>query len=422
MRRIYLSVGLLLFACLLRAERNKTTVIPGVKNVSLPAPILTSVNPAIAKVGDTVILQGRYLSETSSVSFAGQAASSFLVISDTVLQAVVPSSGTGTISVTTTLGSATLSGFTHLGPRIQNNMPSNGILGTTVTINGFNFTDVLEVYVGSLQASSFTVVSDQKITAVLAISSVSAGGVKVRTINGTAEGGFFLSGNPDVRSIIPTIGKQGDTITIRGNYLFAVNTVSIGGIPAASFTKSGGGFNDILSVVLGQGSSGQFYIQSPSGASYVGFFEYLSSIQLCPFANTTLSAVKSGSYYQWQVNKGAGFENVGDSAIYSGTNTGTLALSTIPTSYYGFTYRCLIDNQFSNYYVLNFKNEWVGNNQSNWEQAGNWSCGTIPDANTDVIINAGNVMINSNVTCRSLKLGSGANITIASGYTLTVTY
>ena len=60
---------------------------------------------------------------------------------------------------------------------------------------------------------------------------------------------------------------------------------------------------------------------------------------------------------------------------------------------------------------------------SHWEDAANWSCGIVPDINTDVIINAGPgnaPEVNSNASCRSITIRSNATILVKSGFNLTI--
>ena len=63
---------------------------------------------------------------------------------------------------------------------------------------------------------------------------------------------------------------------------------------------------------------------------------------------------------------------------------------------------------------------WTGAVDSLWENSGNWSCGRIPDVNTDVIINSGTVTINSAAICRSISAAPAANITVTPGFSLRV--
>ncbi|MFT3908534.1 MAG: SprB repeat-containing protein [Ferruginibacter sp.] len=62
---------------------------------------------------------------------------------------------------------------------------------------------------------------------------------------------------------------------------------------------------------------------------------------------------------------------------------------------------------------------WTGAVNNLWEEPLNWSCG-LPGIYSDVIINFGTVILNSNATINSLTTAAGVNLTIASGSHLTV--
>ncbi|MEI9810095.1 MAG: peptidoglycan DD-metalloendopeptidase family protein [Bacteroidota bacterium] len=127
---------------------------------------------------------------------------------------------------------------------------------------------------------------------------------------------------------------------------------------------------------------------------------------ICPGSYTPLFSNLSGATFQWQVNTGNGFANITDNSVYAGTNTVQLLLKTVPSSFYGYQYRCLVNNtSFSQVISLKMTSFWVGANSSAWDDPFNWSCGVLPDGNTDVIVynDAKNFPeINSNVSCASL--------------------
>jgi IPT/TIG domain-containing protein len=75
------------------------------------APFVSLVGYPAGIAGTTVEILGDGLTDTTSVLF-GSASTSFTVVSDTYLTAVVPASGTtGTVTVTTPSGSLLLSKF-----------------------------------------------------------------------------------------------------------------------------------------------------------------------------------------------------------------------------------------------------------------------------------------------------------------------
>ncbi|MEI9935153.1 MAG: hypothetical protein WDM71_09970 [Ferruginibacter sp.] len=131
-----------------------------------------------------------------------------------------------------------------------------------------------------------------------------------------------------------------------------------------------------------------------------------------------------GSTYQWQVNNGNGYTNITDDSVYLGTNREGLILFTASSSKYGYQYRCAITNNsvvtYSAVDTLQMGDVWTGATSTAWEDPTNWSCGNVPDSNTDVIFNSGTAVINSNVTIRSLRVYPTVQISINTGDHLNV--
>ena len=82
----------------------------------------------------------------------------------------------------------------------------------------------------------------------------------------------------------------------------------------------------------------------------------------------------------------------------------------------------MVDGNNSTVFTLGFANFWSGAVSNAWENAANWSCNSIPDANTDVIINSGTVIVNSSALCRSIKVKSTSSVTVNTGFKITVTH
>jgi hypothetical protein len=132
----------------------------------------------------------------------------------------------------------------------------------------------------------------------------------------------------------------------------------------------------------------------------------------------------TGTTYQWQVNNGTGFTNIVNGGIYSGTTASLLSLTNAPTSMYGYQFRCMINGSPSpEIFLMKFGMTWEGTANNSWENPANWSCNSLPDLNTDVIINGGKInypQVNSNVTVRTLRMNPGASGTVNPGFTLTI--
>lgn len=132
---------------------------------------------------------------------------------------------------------------------------------------------------------------------------------------------------------------------------------------------------------------------------------------------------------QWQQNTGSGFVNITDNSNYSGTGTDTLQITGAPTSWYGYTYRCILTDgavsDTSNIFTLKFSLTWNGATDNSWENPANWNCGVLPDANTDVMIYPGAARfpeINTSVSCRSLTAKPGVSVTVKPGAHLMITH
>ena len=146
-----------------------------------------------------------------------------------------------------------------------------------------------------------------------------------------------------------------------------------------------------------------------------------ANFYLCSGKSGTLTGDISGTNYQWQVNTdSSGFQNISDTSLYGGINSQTLTLKQTSGSWYGYRYRLLADGKQGSEYVLKFRNQWTGSAGNSWNDPANWNCATVPDANTDVIIESGTVQIDSAIVIRSLKASPGVQITVSTGGSLTI--
>ncbi|AYL95639.1 hypothetical protein HYN43_010195 [Mucilaginibacter celer] len=84
-----------------------------VVTINMVAPQISSFSPANAVSGTSIIIKGKYLTNTSSVKFGGTAAASFVVNSDTQITAVVGIGSSGDVTVVTPGGPASASGFVY---------------------------------------------------------------------------------------------------------------------------------------------------------------------------------------------------------------------------------------------------------------------------------------------------------------------
>ena len=148
-----------------------------------------------------------------------------------------------------------------------------------------------------------------------------------------------------------------------------------------------------------------------------------ASVNICANNYNVITSNLTGSTYQWQVNTGSGFVNISNGTNYANATTKVLTLQNVPTSFYGYQYRCFVNSaSYSNIISLKFVSYWNGLANKVWENPSNWTCGNIPDANTDVVIQSttNTPEVNSNVVCRSLTAPTGTNVKVLTGFKLDI--
>ncbi|WP_217439606.1 IPT/TIG domain-containing protein [Nocardia barduliensis] len=216
----------------------------GVLYTFVPAPALAAVDPGSGPEtgGNTVTLTGTGFTGATEVTFGGDAAVSFVVVSDSRITAVAPA-GIGSVSVTvTTAGGASNGvGYTYVpAPTLVTTVPDSGpeTGGNTVTLTGTGFTGTTAVNFGAATASSFTVDSDTRITAT-APAGTGTTAVTVTTAGGPSDGVLYTYvPAPVIAAIVPDAGPEtgGNTVTLTGTGLTGATAVRFGATPAASFT------------------------------------------------------------------------------------------------------------------------------------------------------------------------------------------
>jgi len=143
----------------------------------------------------------------------------------------------------------------------------------------------------------------------------------------------------------------------------------------------------------------------------------------CPGENILFRAAATGTIYQWQEDNGAGYVNIVNGARYSGSNTATLQLINLPTSFSGYKYRCITDGFGGPANTVRFTNRWNGNTSTNWFVPANWSCGMVPDQYTDVVVSGvlnNYPLINANTAVKSIGVYQGALVTLGSSVVLQI--
>lgn len=216
---------------------------------TVPAqPSVTSLAPAVGPAGGgtAVTLTGAGLTGAAGVTVCGVAATDVTVLSDTSLTFVTPPGVLGDCSVAIDVPGAgvpsTTGSFRYVRvPAVEEIDPAVGPVagGTSVTIEGEDFTDATGVRFGDTEATSFEVVDDTTITAVTPGLAAGPHSVRVRNADssGTSAAAFTALAAPTIAGVEPGfIDPDGDEVTITGTGLTGASAVRFDGEDAVSFT------------------------------------------------------------------------------------------------------------------------------------------------------------------------------------------
>jgi len=219
----------------------------GGQNWPGPAPALTAVSPASGSTvgGTQVTLTGTGFTGATAVRFGSASATSFSTVSDTQITAVTPP-GTGVVQVTVTTPAGTSSNFVAFtyreifSPTLSSATPASGSPagGTQVTLTGSGFTGATAVRFGSVSATSFSIVSDTRISTVAPAGSGTVQ-ITVTGPGGTSNGvPYSYAIAPVVSGLSPSQGplSGGNTVNVSGTGFTGVTAVRFGSTPAVSFT------------------------------------------------------------------------------------------------------------------------------------------------------------------------------------------
>jgi hypothetical protein len=221
----------------------------------------TSMTPTVSQVspgngptggGTSVTITGTNFTGATGVFFGTTAATTFTLVSDTVITATAPAQAHGGADVTvatpngiSALVPADVYTYNTTQPVVTGISPSSGPAGggTVVTITGTNLYGATAVTFGSNAATSFTLISSTQIIATAPPGTAGGQHITVTTEDGgssnnTAADLFTYLNVPTVTGINTTSGSSlgGTIVIITGSNFTGLVSVSFGGIPAAALT------------------------------------------------------------------------------------------------------------------------------------------------------------------------------------------
>jgi len=234
-------------------------------------PNVVTFTPASGPVGTSVTITGTNLTGADGVSFNGVGSSSLSNSTATSITAIVPQGATtGPIKVSTPKGiatSATNFTVTPSPPAISLFAPVKGVIGAQIVIAGSHFTGATIVKFNNTVATTFTVNSDNLITATLP-TGATTGTVKVQTSVGTATSATTFTvtiAPPGIGSFSPSSGPVGSVVTITGANFVGVSAVKFNGVASNSITTVSP--TSLKATVPAGATTGPISVTTPTGMS-----------------------------------------------------------------------------------------------------------------------------------------------------------
>jgi hypothetical protein len=234
-------------------------------SVSL-APVITGFNPASGKAGDPIVIQGLNFADVTNVTFNGTNAQ-FGVTANDQINAIVPAGvSSGPITLFNSHGSNSSATPFGIEPVLSTFAPNAGTVGTIVTLNGLNLSEVTNVTFAGTSAAFTRTGPDQIQTAVPFGATNGSISVIAPFGSSTATEIFTVTfGIPLITGFTPTNGLSGSEITLTGIHFSGVSNVTFNGQPAASFGVTSD--SQITAFTPGDGRTGPIAVFGPAGTN-----------------------------------------------------------------------------------------------------------------------------------------------------------
>jgi uncharacterized repeat protein (TIGR01451 family) len=228
------------------------------------APVITGFNPTRGRPGTTVVVTGEHLDSVSVVAFNG-ASAHFEVFGLSLLATVPGDATTGPLTVSSIKGTAAgaipFVVVNALAPEVTGFTPDTGIVGAQVTITGSSFTNVTEVQFGGVPATSFEVLSNTELHAIIPPDAL-AGPITVVTSAGSAASAGVFYVPAAITSFEPSHGAVGTPVTVHGRNFQGALAVMFSGVSATYKVVSA---TEVRTAVPEGATSGSISVATPAG-------------------------------------------------------------------------------------------------------------------------------------------------------------
>ncbi len=162
----------------------------------IPSPLISSVSPNAGTTtgGQEVTIFGSHFINVTGVSFGAIPASSYVVVSQSMMTAVTPAQADGAVNITVTTESGTSQSEalytyrTPVQPTLVSLTPSTGSSegGSWVVLEGTGIRDVVSVTFGGVTSTQFGAISDTQLLVIVPAGLIGVADIVLTTEGGTA--------------------------------------------------------------------------------------------------------------------------------------------------------------------------------------------------------------------------------------------
>lgn len=227
-------------------------------------PVITSYSPSNAPVGTTVSVVGTNFLGISSLQ-VGAVSASYIYTNNNRLSFVVPTGAVdGKIGITTPERTVFSTAIFAVLPTITGFTPTNGTVGTPVTITGINFSDVTSVLFSGGKTGTVTSSNANQIIVKVPAGALT-GPITLHTQYGDVSTTNIFYTPPGISSFNPPWGDPGKKIVITGSNFFNVSSVKFNGTDA--LIAAGYSSTSLTSTVPARATVGPITLTTPGGTT-----------------------------------------------------------------------------------------------------------------------------------------------------------
>lgn len=231
-------------------------------------PTITSFSPASGLVGSSVVITGFFPDGASSVSINGVTAPITSVTTSQITITVPDGAGTGFITVSATGGAdVSATKFTTiipvLPPVITSFTPTQGPIGTVVTIRGSNLNQTPVTVKFNTTVATPTTVTGGKILAPVP-AGASSGPITITTKDGSFTTDISFRLPPVITGFLPGTALPGSSVIITGSDFTNATRVAFGGVSTTYRVVNN---QEIIATVPVNAPSGPITVTTPAGAN-----------------------------------------------------------------------------------------------------------------------------------------------------------